>query len=708
MLDLIVKNGLLFDGTGNPARKTDVGIKNGRIVRIFPNIRENAAEVLDAEGLWVLPGFVDIHTHYDIEAEIAPGLSESVRHGVTTVLMGNCSLSLTVGDPADLADIFLRVENIPRVLVRKWLDGAMNWKTPGEYFRHLDSLPLGPNAAALLGHSALRAKVMGLERSLKEKATEMETSAMLKLAGEAFDAGCAGLSFDMVPWHMMSGRFKGRTVPSQHAGFSEYRALADLCRRRGLVLQLSPNPQNLATLLYILAMALLPAFGRRLKLTVLAALDPTGTPGAWRVFGPILKVLNGPLGCDIRFQTLTEPFTVFSDGPLTPLFEEFPAGRALNDAETRAERRALWQTPGFRERFALEWTKGSRRTFHRNLDWMLVVRCPDEFLAGRSIAASARAAGRAPADFFMDLLEKHDEDLRWVSTGANGRLGPRLGLMKDPNILPGFTDAGAHVRNLGYYDGALALLKQAAQTGFMTMARAVSRVTGEPARWLGLDAGILAPGKRADFVLIDPKGLEEPIAPQTEINDPLLDGALRMVKRGSERAVRSVHIGGREAFYCGAPSRELGTEKLGEVLRVAPPEPDPRLRIGPGAPEHPFTEYWPVFVLKHQNPLNVALHCLGVVWFYGFLAWGAAARDARLLLALPGSQLIGLLGHLVFERTYIDRQDAVFSLRATWCLNKLFVLAVLGRYGREVRRYRAELSAFLARRPEPKIPMEVA
>lgn len=707
MFDLVVKNGLLFDGTGAPARKADLGIRDGRIVRIAPVITESSNETVDAGGLWILPGFVDIHTHYDIELEIAPGLSESVRHGVTSVLMGNCSLSLALGEPEDLADIFLRVENIPRVLVRKWLSGAVTWNTPAEYFRHLESLPLGPNVAALLGHSALRAKVMGLERSLHEKATEADISAMLDLAGEAFDAGCAGLSFDMVPWHMMSGRFKGKTVPSQHAGFAEYRALADLCRRRGLVLQLSPNPQNLATLLYILAMSLFPAFERRLKVTVLAALDPADKPGAWRAFGPILRLLNGPLGCDIRLQTLTEPFTVYSDGPLTPLFEEFATGRALNDAETRAERAALWKAPGFRERFAADWSRGSRRTFHRNLDWMLIVRCPDKSLEGKNFTAAGRARGRSPVEAFMDLLELHDCDLRWVSTGANGRLGPRLGLMKDPNILPGFTDAGAHVRNLGYYDGALSLLKQAAQTGFLPMAKAVCRVTGEPARWLGLDAGILFPGKRADFVLIDPKGLEEPIAQQTELNDPLLDGALRMVKRGSERAVRSVHIAGREAFFCGRPSRELGAERLGEILRIPPPAPDERLRIGPDVPAHPFTDYWPVFVLKHQNPVNIALHCLGVVWFYGFGLWAFAARDWRLLLALPGSQLIGLLGHLFFERSYIDRQDAVFSMRASWCLNKLFALVVTGRYPAEVRRRRAELALYLSRRRIPQEPVEV-
>src|SRR5215831_14872187 len=166
MLDLVLKGGLVFDGTGAPPIVCDVGVDEGRISAVAPGAGLQAREVRDVTGLWVAPGFVDIHTHYDVEVEIAPGLAESVRHGVTSVVMGNCSLSLTVGEPQDLADIFLRVESLPSVLVRKWLAGAVSWASPQEYMQHLRALPLGPNVAPLLGHSALRAAVMGLERSL--------------------------------------------------------------------------------------------------------------------------------------------------------------------------------------------------------------------------------------------------------------------------------------------------------------------------------------------------------------------------------------------------------------------------------------------------------------------------------------------------------------------------------------------------------------
>ncbi len=143
-----------------------------------PTISSAATETVDATGLWIMPGFVDVHTHYDIELEIAPGLSESVRHGVTTVIIGNCSLSIAIGSPAMLADMFQRVETLPAELIRKWLASSVSWRSPRDYLDHRRELPLGPNVAPLFGHSALRAHVMTLERSLKERAAAAELEEM--------------------------------------------------------------------------------------------------------------------------------------------------------------------------------------------------------------------------------------------------------------------------------------------------------------------------------------------------------------------------------------------------------------------------------------------------------------------------------------------------------------------------------------------------
>jgi len=294
MLDLLLKGGLVFDGTGAPPARADVGIAGDRIACIAPAIDEPARETRDVGGLWIAPGFVDIHTHYDVEVEIAPGLAESVRHGVTSVVMGNCSLSVTVGDPQALADIFLRVENLPAPLVRRWLAGAVSWDSPQAYLAHLRALPLGPNVAPLVGHSALRAAVMGLERSLHARATESELTSMRALANEALDAGCIGISVDMVHWHKVGGVFAGRSVPSHYADAREYRMLADVCRMRDAVFQVTPNPQNPFSFLLILGLAT-GLFRPPLRLTVLSALDMADHPHLWRLFPAATFVIGSAL-----------------------------------------------------------------------------------------------------------------------------------------------------------------------------------------------------------------------------------------------------------------------------------------------------------------------------------------------------------------------------------------------------------------------------
>lgn len=696
MLDLVIRNGLVFDGLGSPPVACDLGIREGRIALISPQISSRAKQTIDARGLWLAPGFVDIHTHYDIELEIAPGLIESARHGVTTVVIGNCSLSLAVGTPSTLANIFQRVETLAPALIEKWLASSVSWETPRRYLAHLRQLPAGPNVAAMFGHSALRAHVMGLERSLKDRATAEELKQMKRIASDALDAGFIGISIDMVPWHMMSGEHRGRTIPSQHADFSEYKMLADVCRAHDAVFQVTPNPQRLRSLFDILRMSF-GLFRRPLRITVLAALDSAADRRLWRVFRPMLFILNKVLRCNIRFQTLTEPFTVYSDGPVTALFEEFATGVRLNDCRSRSERQSLWQSKGFREKFHREWTNGYRNTFHRKLELMRIVRCPDSRLDGKTFAEAALERGSDPVDYFIDLLERFDTDLRWVTTGANDRLRERLALMSLPGVLPGFTDAGAHVRSLGYYDGALSLLKQAAATGFMSAQKAISRVTGEPSQWFRLDAGVIKEGAKADLVLINPERLIEPISEQVEISDPILDGETRMVKRGSERIIEAVYAKGELIIRRGEIMENLGREKLGELLSLdGRPQTNrkDRDRINDRIAQHPFVDYWDIFVMKHQNGANIALHILGVVIFYGLLALAAGLRNPWLLLLLPASQITGLMGHYFFERSHIDLQDALFSLRASRCLNKMFLRILTGKYGEDIQKANKELKAY--------------
>nr|MBA3922395.1 amidohydrolase family protein [Nostocaceae cyanobacterium] len=544
--------------------RVDVGIEKGHIVAMSPSLRVSAREVVDASGLWVTPGFIDIHTHYDLELELAPGLSESVRHGVTSVVIGNCSLSVAIGAPQVLADIFQRVETLSHRLIEKWLQKSVSWQTPAEYLEHLRQLPLGANVAPLFGHSALRAHVMGLERSLKDQPSKAERHTMREITAAALDAGFLGVSIDMFPWHMMSGEWQGYTIPSQHAEFGEYAMLAKLCRQRDLVFQVTPNIQRLTSFLEILWMGL--GIGRKpLRLTVLSALDAVHNRQMWKIFSPLLWIWNRILGGNVRFQTLTEPFTIYSHGCVTPLFEEFSTGVQLNSCKSQEERAYLWKSARFCRQFKQQWLNRRNRSFHRQLELMDIISCPEASWQGLSFAEVACQQQQEPVDFFMQALQTYDTDLRWVATGANDRLKPRLAMMAHPGILPGFTDAGAHVRNLAYYDGALSLLKQAIATKFLSPEKAISRVTGEPARWFRLDTGVLKIGAQADLLLLCPQALHQPITPPIEIADPILDGEPRMVKRGSEDIV-TVYINGVRVVHQGQVSSSLGREPLGKVL----------------------------------------------------------------------------------------------------------------------------------------------
>ena len=168
--DVIVRNGLWFDGTGASPQTRTLGIRDGIVAAVStePLDETGCPDVIDAEGKWIAPGFIDVHTHYDAEVLLDPGLRESVRHGVTTVLLGNCSLSTVYADSEDAADLFSRVEAVPRKYVLGALEAKKSWSTPAEYVRALDELPLGPNVGSMLGHSDLRTSVLGLERATTE------------------------------------------------------------------------------------------------------------------------------------------------------------------------------------------------------------------------------------------------------------------------------------------------------------------------------------------------------------------------------------------------------------------------------------------------------------------------------------------------------------------------------------------------------------
>ncbi len=196
--DSIIRDGRWFDGTGAPSAVRNLGIRDGRIetVSAEPLDETGCGTIVDAAGKWVIPGIIDIHTHYDVEVLLDPGLSESVRHGVTTVLLGSCSLSTVHVDAEAAGDLFGRVEAIPRRQVIEAVAERKTWRNAAEYAEALQALPLGANVASFLGHSDIRAAEMGLDRATRPEVhpTATELAVMERALTEALDAGFVGLS----------------------------------------------------------------------------------------------------------------------------------------------------------------------------------------------------------------------------------------------------------------------------------------------------------------------------------------------------------------------------------------------------------------------------------------------------------------------------------------------------------------------------------
>jgi N-acyl-D-aspartate/D-glutamate deacylase len=369
----VIRNGQVFDGAGSPAVTADLAIRQGKVQAVGAKLAHRGRREVDAAGCWVMPGMLDIHTHYDAEIEAMPGLEESVRHGVTTIVMGNCSLSAALGTKTDVLDLFCRVESLPREVLSRWLGERMTWNGVREYYQHLETLPMGPNVASMIGHSNVRAGVMGLERSLQvAKAEPDEVKRMQGIVDEALDEGYLGLSIDMLPWHRLDGeRFRGVSVPSQHAHPSEYRSLAHVVRRHDRVLQATPNALTRRTVA-ILGM-LSTGVGRKpLRTTIVAAMDIKTDRRVYRIATIGGRVLNSLFRANIRWQTLAEPFLNYCDGVHTPLFEEFPTGVEAITAGGE-KRRAMFADPAYRRAFRADWTSSGSKVFHRNLADMWVV-----------------------------------------------------------------------------------------------------------------------------------------------------------------------------------------------------------------------------------------------------------------------------------------------------------------------------------------------
>ncbi|WP_414689631.1 N-acyl-D-amino-acid deacylase family protein [Nocardia sp.] len=577
MYDTVIEHARWFDGTGAPSAIRHIGLRDGRVAAVSaePLDTTGCPRVLDGTGKWVLPGMLDIHTHYDVEILGSPALLESLRHGVTTVLIGSCSISTVHVGAETAGDLFGRVEAIPRHHVIDAVEKHKSWTSAAEYARALEQLPLGPNVAAFIGHSDMRAAVMGLDRAtradVRPVAAELDT--MARWLEEALDAGFVGMSSQQLRFDKLDGEFcRSRTLPSTFATAKEKRRLNSILRRRGRVLQGGPDASRPHTIGLMAAAAL--GLGRRaLKVSLLSAADLKALP-VIGIFTVMSKVLNA-LGADFRWQHLPVPFEVYADGIDLVIFEEFGSGAAAMHLSNQVDkRRELLADPDYRRRFRKDYDKKfGPRVWHRDFFDAEIVDCPDPAVIGKSFGqVGLDRGGLHPVDAFLDLVVEHGDKLRWRTTISGHRPEMLDRLAADPGVQMGFSDAGAHLRNMAFYNFGLRFLRRmydAERAGrpVLSMERAVHRLTGELGQWYGIDAGTLREGDRADLVLLDPDRLDGELDAYAEAPVAQYGNLERMVNR-NDGAVKAVFVGGEYVFGDGVAAETLGLRRTGRFLRA--------------------------------------------------------------------------------------------------------------------------------------------
>jgi len=555
LYDLVIKNGTYFDGSKQQPYQADVAIKNGKIIAVEREgiAADLADKLIEAKDHWVMPGFIEIHSHYDAEVIAAPALQESVRHGVTSVAVGSCSISMINAEAEDCSDLFTRVEAVPREKVLPILKQKKTWQDAKGYREFYQQHPLGPNLFSFIGHSDIRVAAMGIERATSDiKPSENEMQAMEQMLEQALDNGCVGMSMMTTKLDKLDGdRAWSKPLPSTFASWWEFKRLFKILRRRNGILQGAPDAVKKVNIFGFFWQAH-GLFRRPMKITMLTAMDLKSNPLLTYITRGSGFVVNKLLRGNYRWQTLPAPFTIYLEGLRVNAFEEFDSGALLRDIK---DDEALYQKinePNFRQAFRKEVSEIlTVGLWHRNLSDGWIIDCPDINLIGKNFQQVGETYGVDAVDAYFDLASKYREKLRWKTSYGNHRPEKLYPILKSPSTHIGFADSGAHVRQLAMYNFPLRMLKyirDAEQAGrpFMSYAEGVHKLTGDLADWFGLKIGSIKVGKQADIAIINPVGLNQQL---DEISEAPMQGfdMQRLVKRNDD-AVKATIINGKIAY----------------------------------------------------------------------------------------------------------------------------------------------------------------
>jgi N-acyl-D-amino-acid deacylase len=498
MHDLVIKGASVYDGSGKRPVPVSVAVDDGRIVSVGDDAGA-AREVVQADGLALMPGIIDTHTHYDAQITWDPLVNPSPSLGVTTVIMGNCGFTIAPCRPSD-RDLVMRNLTHVEGMSLDSLRSGIEWgfESFPQYLDALERRGVGPNVACYVGHSSVRTFVLR-DDAARRAATAEEVGQMRALVAEAMEAGACGFSTTR---NMQHNGEAGIPMPSRLADEQELIALSSSLKDSGRgVLMMTKDaltPMSLIEQLaqsagrpYLVAALLHNEVMPESTFEDLAHIEAARNRGN-RLYGAVSA-------CPLTFEfTLHEPY----------VFEGLAAWQRLMKMDLAALKQTL-ADPAFRQSVKDELAVRQRRLFNGDWQKMFVTQVAqpqNQRFDGGSIDNLARQAGQHPLDFMLDLSLSEGLDTLFTGTLLNSDEEAVARILRDPNSIVSLSDAGAHLTFLCDAGFGLHLLGHwSRDLKALSTEQAVRKLTAEPAALFGIrDRGTIEPGKYADLLLFDP------------------------------------------------------------------------------------------------------------------------------------------------------------------------------------------------------------